>query len=302
MAKRTAQKRKARSSTAANNRSAVPLGHATTFGRADLLILLGLAIMTFAIYAQVIGHQFITLDDDSYIRENPMVNRGVTLAGLAWAFTTFYVANWHPLTWIAHMIDSQLFGMNAGGHLLVNALIHVVNTLLVFWFLLRTTHTRWPSALVAALFALHPLHVESVAWASERKDTLSAFFGLLSLIAYVRYAEAPSSGRYAWTSVTLALGLLAKPMLVTWPFVMLLLDYWPLRRFELTSRKEVATKLWLLVREKLPLFALVAASAVITSIAQSHGGAVRTFTDFPIVPRLSNALVSYAKYLVLTFW
>ncbi|MFZ3374209.1 MAG: hypothetical protein WA183_01490, partial [Chthoniobacterales bacterium] len=169
MAKRTAQKRKAGALTAANKRNAAPLRNATTFGRPDLLILLGLAVMTFAIYAQVIGHQFITLDDDSYIRENPMVNRGVTLAGLAWAFTAFYVANWHPLTWIAHMIDSQLFGMNAGGHLLVNALIHVANTVLVFWFLLRTTHARWPSALIAALFALHPLHVESVAWASERK-------------------------------------------------------------------------------------------------------------------------------------
>ena len=121
-----------------------------------------------------------------------MVSRGVTLAGLAWAFTTFHVANWHPLTWISHMIDCQLFGTNAGRHLLVNALIHVANTLLVFWFLLRATHARWPSALIAALFALHPLHVESVAWASERKDTLSTFFGLLSLIAYVRYAEAPS--------------------------------------------------------------------------------------------------------------
>jgi 4-amino-4-deoxy-L-arabinose transferase and related glycosyltransferases of PMT family len=188
------------------------------------------AVMTFGIYAQVIRHQFITLDDGWYIRDNPMVNRGVTLAGLAWAFTTFYRANWHPLTWIAHMIDSQLFGMSAGGHLLVNALIHVANTLLVFSFLSRTTHARWPSALVAALFALHPLHVESVAWAAERKDTLSTFFGLLSLISYTRYAEENSRKWYAWTVVTLALGLLAKPMLVTWPFVMLLLDYWPLRR------------------------------------------------------------------------
>src|SRR6059058_4059829 len=128
------------------------------------------------------------------------------------------------------MIDSQLFGTVAGGHLLVNALIHAANTLLLFWFLLRTTRARWSSALVAALFALHPLHVESVAWASERKDTLSTFFGLLSLIAYVRYAEGPSSSRYVWTAMTLALGLLAKPMLVTWPLVMLLLDYWPLRR------------------------------------------------------------------------
>ena len=302
MAKRTAQKRKAGGTAAANKRNAALLRNATTFGRPDLLILLGLAVMTFGIYAQVIGHQFITIDDPTYIQENSMVNRGVTRAGLAWAFTTFHAANWHPLTWIAHMIDSQFFGMNAGGHLLVNALIHVANTLLVFWFLLRTTHTRWPSALVAALFALHPLHVESVAWASERKDTLSTFFGLVSLLAYVRYAEAPSSSRYACTAITLALGLLAKPMLVTWPFVMLLLDYWPLRRFELTSRKEVATKLWLLVREKLPLFALVAASAVVTSIAQSHAGAVRTFGDIPIASRLSNAVVSYAKYLLLTFW
>jgi Flp pilus assembly protein TadD len=303
MAKRTAQKRKAVGFTAAKKRSAVPLSHATTFERPNLLILLGLAVMTFGIYAQVIGHQFITFDDDSYIKENPMVNRGVTLAGLAWAFTTFYRSNWHPLTWIAHMIDSQLFGLNAGGHLLVNALIHVANTLLVFWFLLRATHARWPSALVTALFALHPLHVESVAWASERKDTLSAFFGLLSLIAYVRYAEAPSSSRYAWTAITLALGLLAKPMLVTWPFVMLLLDYWPLRRLsQSTSRKNFLVSIVPLLREKLPLFALVTASAVITFVAQSHGGAVNTFADASVALRLSNALVSYAKYLLLTFW
>jgi tetratricopeptide (TPR) repeat protein len=311
MAKRTGRKRKVAGSTAANKRSAVPLRHATTFGRPDLLILLGLAVMTFAIYAQVMGHQFITLDDPTYIQENPMVNRGVTLAGLAWAFSTFHATNWHPLTWISHMIDCQLFGTNAGRHLLVNALIHVANTLLVFWFLLRTTHARWPSALVAALFALHPLHVESVAWASERKDTLSTFFGLLSLIAYVRYAEAPSSGRYAWTAITLALGLLAKPMLVTWPFVMLLLDYWPLRRLadpmakehpRRGSHREAATGIASLVWEKLPLFAIVVASAVITFVAQSHGRAVRTFADAPIALRLSNALVSYAKYLLLTFW
>jgi len=303
MAKRTAHKRKAVGfRTTAKARSAVPRSAATTFRQPDLLILLGLAVMTFVIYAQVIGHQFITLDDDAYIKGNVMVNRGVTLAGVAWAFSTFDQGNWHPLTWIAHMMDSQLFGMNAGGHLLVNALIHIANTLLVFWFLFRTTHARWPSALAAALFALHPLHVESVAWAAERKDTLSTFFGLLSLIAYVRYAKGPSIRRYAWVAITLVLGLLTKPMLVTWPFVMLLLDYWPLRRFDLTPRKEMATKLWPLLREKFPLFALVAASAVITTIAQSHGGAVRTFQDFPIALRLTNALVSYVKYLLLTFW
>src|SRR5437762_10915899 len=313
MAKRTAQKRKAVGFTAANGRTpkAFEVSHVTTFERPDVLILLGLAMVTFGIYAQVIGHRFITFDDPTYIQENPMVNRGVTLAGLAWAFTTFYAGNWHPLTWIAHMIDSQLFGMIAGGHLLVNALIHAANTLLVFWLLLRTTHARWPSALVAALFALHPLHVESVAWASERKDTLSTFFGLLSLIAYVRYAEAPSIRRYAWVAITLALGLMAKSMLVTWPFVMLLLDYWPLGRLadpigkdhqRSASHREAATGIGSLVWEKLTLFALVAASAVVTSVAQSRAGAVQTFTEVPIALRLSNALVSYAKYLLLAFW
>ena len=307
MAKRTARKRKTARTVAANARSAVRLSHLPTFGRPDLLILLGLAVVTFALYAQVIGHQFITLDDPTYIQENPMVNHGVTLAGLAWAFTTFHAANWHPLTWISHMIDCQLFGTNAGSHLLVNALIHVANTLLVFWFLLRTTHARWPSALVAALFALHPLHVESVAWASERKDTLSTFFGLLSLIAYSRYAEAPAINRYIWTAITLALGLLTKPMLVTWPFVMLLLDYWPLGRVNAElARRSLGGRGWPVVRglvvEKIPLFALVAASAVMTLIAQSHGGAVRTLAAAPVALRLSIALVSYAKYLLLTFW
>jgi protein O-mannosyl-transferase len=305
MAKRTAQKRKAAGLTAANRRKAVPLSQAATFGRPDLLILLGLAVMTFAMYAQVVGHQFITLDDPTYIQENPMVNPGITRTGLAWAFTTFHAANWHPLTWISHMIDCQLFGISGGRHLLMNALIHVANTLLVFWFLFRTTHARWPSALVAALFALHPLHVESVAWASERKDTLSTFFGMLSLVAYVRYAEAPSISRYVWTAIALALGLLAKPILVTWPFVMLLIDYWPLRRFRAATsarRSEAATELWPLLREKLPFFALAAASSIMTLIAQSRGGAVRTLAHEPIALRLSNALVSYAKYLVLTFW
>src|SRR6476469_7184233 len=302
MAKRTARKRKPALVAEAKQQSVIPVSENIRLNRSDLVILLGLVVMTLGIYAQVIGHQFITLDDPTYIRENPNVNRGVTLAGLAWAFTTFHAANWHPLTWVSHMIDCQLFGTNAGRHLLVNTLIHAANALLICYFLLRTTHARWPSALVAALFALHPLHVESVAWASERKDTLSTFFGLLSLIAYVRYAEARSIRRYAWVAITLAVGLLAKPMLVTWPFVMLLLDYWPLGRFDFTSRREVATKVWPLVREKIPLLVLVAASAVVTSIAQSHAGAVRTLTEFPFTLRLSNALVSYAKYLLLTFW
>jgi tetratricopeptide (TPR) repeat protein len=288
MAKHTARTRQAK--------------HDTIFSTADWLIGAGLAVVTLAIYAQVAGHQFITLDDDVYIKDNPMVNRGVTLSRIAWAFTTFHQANWHPLTWISHMIDSQVFGMNAGGHLLVNALIHVANTSLLFWFLLRTTHARWPSALVAALFALHPLHVESVAWAAERKDTLSTFFGLLSLIAYARYAEAPSRKWYAWTAIALLLGLMAKPVLVTWPFVMLLLDYWPFRRFQASEERDRWSAFRGIVLEKIPLFAIAAASCVITFIAQARGGTVRTFADAPVTLRLSNALVSYAKYLLLTFW
>src|SRR6058998_1443802 len=257
MAKRIAQKRKAVGFTAANERTpkAFEVSRVTTFERPDLLILLGLAIVTFGIYAQVIGHHFITFDDPTYIQENPMVNRGVTLAGLAWAFTIFYAGNWHPLTWIAHMIDSQLFGMIAGGHLLVNALIHAANTLLLFWFHLRTTHARWSSALVAALFALHPLHVESVAWASERKDTLSAFFGLLTFLSYLCYSEARSMVRLGLVALTLACGLMAKSMLVTWPFLLLLLDFWPLRRLQLNGAvrwKERIAALWPLLREKLP--------------------------------------------------
>jgi tetratricopeptide (TPR) repeat protein len=336
MAKQTAQKREAAGFDAANEQTpkAFEVSHVTTFERPDLLILLGLAVVTFGIYAQVIGHHFINLDDPAYITENAMVNRGVTLDGLAWAFTTFHFGYWHPLTWIAHMIDSQLFGMFAGGHLLVNALFHVADTLLIFWFLLRTTHWRWPSALVAALFALHPSHVESVAWACELKSTLSTFFGLLSLIAYVRYAEAPSIRRYAWVAIMLAFGLLAKPMLVTWPFVMLLLDYWPLGRLAavIPSKVEAATQpsqvarpgfpsrresskliprgpstslgmtIRKLVVEKLPLFVLVTASAVVTTISASRNGAVRTLAREPIALRLSNALVSYANYLRRAFW
>src|SRR5438067_8041044 len=325
MAKRTAQKKKAVSVTAPNERSpdsesfreqgAFEVSHVIRLERPDLIILLGLAVVTFGIYAQLIGHRFIHLDDPAYITENSMVNRGVTLDGLAWAFTTFHVGYWHPLTWIAHMIDSQLFGMFAGGHLLVNALFHVADTLLIFWFLFRTTHARWSSALVAGLFALHPLHVESVAWACELKSTLSTFFGLLSLIAYARYAEAPSIRRYAWVAIMLAFGLLAKPMLVTWPFVMLLLDYWPLRRS--CSHGPVAranrdapqgrgysafAQTWRgLVVEKLPLFVLVTASAVVTTISASRNGAVLTLRE-PIALRLSNALVSYANYLRHAFW
>ena len=273
--------------------------------RHDLWIALALAVATLAVYAQVIGHQFITLDDDLYIRDNPIVARGLTLSGIVWAFTTFHAANWHPLTWLSHMLDCQLFGLNAGGHLFVNALIHVANTLLLFLFLKRVTRTTWRSAIVAALFALHPLHVESVAWAAERKDTLSTFFGLLCLLAYARYVEKPSRKKYVLVAAWLFLGLMVKPMLVTWPFVLLLLDYWPLRRLEWRPADGIKrfAQDWLpLVREKLPLFCLIVPSMVVTYIAQAHGGAVAGLVIAPLSSRLANSLVSYANYLCMTVW
>lgn len=264
-----------------------------------------LAVATLAVYGQVISHQFINLDDDLYVRDNPMVIGGLTLKGMTWAFTTFHSANWHPLTWLSHMVDSQLFGRNAGGHLVVNALVHLSNTLLLFVFLKRVTGVSWRSAIVAALFALHPLHVESVAWAAERKDLLSTFFGLLCLLAYVRYVEKPSRKKYALVAVWLTLGLIAKPMLVSWPLVLLLLDYWPLRRLEWRAADGIKrfAKDWLpLVREKLPLFCLIVPSMVVTYIAQAHSSAVSSLIAVPLSWRLANSLVSYAKYLFLSFW
>ena len=282
-----------------------PAQPASVSSRNDILIAIALALATLAVYGQVKNHQFISLDDDLYIVNNPMIAKGLTLEGIKWAFATFHASNWHPLTWISHMFDSQLFGLVAGWHLLVNALIHVLNTLLLYFFLSRVTAARWQSAVVAALFALHPLHVESVAWAAERKDTLSAFFGLLTLLAYARYTEARSWKRYGLVALTLGLGLMAKPMLVTWPFVLLLLDWWPLGRLEWKPAdgiKSLPKTLLPLVREKIPLFLMVAASMVLTYLAQSRGGAVRALVEEPLSMRIANAIVSYAKYILLTFW
>jgi Flp pilus assembly protein TadD len=271
-----------------------------SLGRADLWIALALGVITIAVYSQVLTHQFINFDDDTYIWANPVVIAGLTSRGFAWAFTTFHCANWHPLTWFSHMADSQLFGLRAGGHLFVNSLLHVANVALLFLFLRRVTRTRWQSAIIAALFALHPLHVESVAWASERKDTLSTAFGLLCLLAYGRYVLAPSWKKYTLVALYLALGLMAKPMLVTWPFILLLLDYWPFNRFARQGNFSPGT-VWPLIREKLPLFLLVVPSICVTYIAQAHGGAVSGLTIEPLSWRLANALRSYAKYLFLTF-
>jgi protein O-mannosyl-transferase len=274
-----------------------------SFGRNELLMAAALAVATLAVYGQVVSHQFINLDDDLYIVDNPMVSRGLTLKGIAWAFTTFQDQYWHPLSWLSNMVDCQIFGLNAGGHLLVNVLIHVSNTLLLFLFLKRITGASWRSAIVAALFALHPLEVESVAWAIERKNTLSTLFGLLSLLAYARYAEAPSWRRYALVALWLGLGLMSKPTLVTWPFVLLLLDYWPLRRLEWQPADGSGrfAKAWVpLIREKLPLFCLVAASLVVAYLAHSSAGPRALVASFP--QRLSNGFVSYGKYLLSIAW
>jgi len=276
-----------------------------SLGLRELWIAVALGLGTLAVYGQVITHQFITFDDDLYIWNNPMVAAGLTFQGVTWAFTALDSGMWHPLTWLSHMTDSQLFGLKAGGHLFMNALIHVANTLLLFFFLRRVTGSQWRSAIVAALFALHPLHVESVAWASERKDTLSTFFGLLCLLAYASYVEKPSFRKYALVFVWLVLGLMAKPMLVTWPFVLLLLDYWPLRRVESKPGEtfaQFAKKWWPFIREKLPLFVLIAGFVVVTYTTQAHEGAVADVTAAPLSWRLANSLASFAKYLLLFFW
>ena len=280
---------------------------APTAERRTLLLCAGLIISTVAVYGQVIGHQFINLDDDRYIYENPMVTTGLTAKGVAWAFTTFHASNWHPLTWLSHMLDVQMFGLSPGPHLAVNVFFHLLNTLLVLIVLLRMTNRLWRSALVAALFALHPMHVESVAWAAERKDVLSAFFALLSLLAYIRYTQSATTNwkRFLPVTLLLALSLLAKPMFVTWPFVLLLLDYWPLHRLKWRpddGLPQLGKRLVPLAREKIAFFLLAAASIVITYVAQSRGGAVRAFTDAPISLRLLNALVSYSRYLVTLVW
>jgi tetratricopeptide (TPR) repeat protein len=295
-----------------------------TMRRPSMLCLL-LALCTFAVFLPVARQGFVNYDDSDYVTENSHVLGGLKWANIVWAFTTGHASNWHPLTWLSHMLDCQLFGHAAGPQHLVSVGFHVANTLLLLLLLRRMTGALWRSALVAALFALHPLHVESVAWASERKDVLSGFFFLLTLGAYVRYVEvqspkskaqspstasnkAPSpsrityhASRYFVLSLSLfALGLMSKPMLVTLPFVLLLMDYWPLHRFEPSTLNPQPSTLLRLVVEKAPFFLLAAASSVITFIVQRKGGAVST--SLTVGARIANALVSYIRYIGKTFW
>lgn len=256
-------------------------------------IAVGLAALVTWVYLPVRGFEFVNYDDPSYVADNPIVRAGLTWHGLAWAFTTFLTGNWHPLTWLSHMLDVDLFGVDPGSHHLVNLALHAANSALLFLVLLRATAQRWRSALAAALFAVHPLHVESVAWISERKDLLSALFGLLAILAYVGYARRPSLGRYAAVAALLASSLACKPMLVTLPVALLLLDWWPLRR---------RAPLTALVREKVPLLLLVAASSAVTFLAQRSGGAVWTLEGLAIPARLANAVLSYGGYLAKAVW
>ncbi len=250
-----------------------------------------LVIATLAIYSQTFAYGFVAYDDDKYVYENAVLRAGLTGVNLAWALTTFYFANWSPLTWISYLTDIQLFGLNAGEMHAVNVLLHVLTTLLLFLALVRMTRQPWRCALVAGLFALHPLNVQSVAWISDRKDVLSAFFAALTLFLYAGYARAPSALRYISVALALALSLMAKTMAVTLPFALLLLDFWPLGRL---GRRAVL--------EKVPLVAMAAIAGVLTFLAQRSYGAVVVLQHLPFSGRAANAIVSYVAYIAKAVW
>jgi protein O-mannosyl-transferase len=258
-----------------------------------------LVAITAAIYLQVTSFDFINFDDPAYVYENDVVQQGVTWQGIVWSFVREHASNWHPLTWISHMVDAQLYGLRAGGHHLTNVILHTITGVLLFLFLNRVTRAVWRSAFVAALFLWHPMHVESVAWISERKDVLSALFFVLTLMAYARYAESKTSGSrfYICSLLFFTLGLLAKSMLVTLPFVLLLLDVWPLQRWR--ADKQTTAQL---IREKIPFFILSIASSIATYVAQKTSGAVAPLDRLPFADRLGNALLSYTLYVEKLFW
>jgi len=267
---------------------------------APLWISGALAIAVMAVFGQTLRHDFLFYDDPEYITLNAMVSQGLTLEGLSWSLTAIVGNTWLPLTLISHMIDVQLFGMRPGLHHLGNVLLHAANAALAFAALRRLTGNLWKSALVAALFALHPLRAESVAWAAERKDVLSAFFFFLGLWAYARYSETLRMRDYALVAGSLALGLSAKPMLVTFPFVLLLVDFWPLRRVAVPGEHEGRRALRGLILEKLPLFAIVAAASAMTLWSQSRTGATASLDEFSLRVRFANAIASCGIYLMQT--
>ena len=273
-----------------------------------ICMLLGFAILI--IYWQVISFDFVNFDDPAYVISNNIVKQGITLEGIKWAFSSFvYVSYWHPITWISHMLDIQLFGMNSGMHHFTNVIFHILNSMLLFIVLEKMTGALWRSAVVAFLFALHPLHVESVAWISERKDVLSTFFWMLTMMGYLWYVHHPSVRRYLTVIFFYILGLMSKPMLVTLPFVLLLLDYWPLNRLDLDPSGGMGKKHELrshgicwsriprLIVEKIPMIVLAVLSSSLTIIVQHKVGALKSFKIFPFSVRISNAIISYVAYL-----
>jgi tetratricopeptide (TPR) repeat protein len=276
-----------------------PTLHSGTVGLNDRWTVFGvcifLAAITWAVFGQTLRHGFVNFDDNDYVYQNLVVQKGLTLQGIVWAFTHVYAANWHPLTWISHMLDCQFYGLNPGGHHFTNVLLHTTTSILLFLLLWQMTGFLWRSAFVAAVFAIHPLRVESVAWVAERKDVLSGVFFMLTLGAYVRYARGPwSAARYGLVVALFALGLMSKPMLVTLPFVLLLLDYWPLNR--LGDRRIVKR----VILEKLPLLGLAAASCAVTLFAQTNALAPLDQISFPM--RMGNALIAYVIYIGQMFW
>jgi len=271
-----------------------------------ILVCLALVVLTLTVYMQVGSHQFIIFDDDTYVTQNEHVANGITVPNIVWAFTSVEEGNWHPVTWLSHMADVQLYGINARGHHLTNVAIHIASSLLLLCLLLRMTGSLWRSSFVAALFALHPLHVESVAWVAERKDVLSAFFWCLTLLFYCEYARKRKSGMYLLSLFSFMLGLMSKPMLVTLPIVMLLIDSWPLDRYsmdeQVQGRSQLLRKVIVLIREKIPFLACSLFSGVITIYAQHKGGATSGLDTVPFLFRMENALVAYVTYLEKTLW
>jgi len=264
-------------------------------------ILLGalLVLATLLLYGRATHHEFLAFDDSPYVTRNIHVNTGLNLGNVAWAFTAFHEANWHPLTWLSHMADCQLFGLKSGPPHFVNVALHAINVLLLFWLLEAATGAVWRSFLVTALFAVHPLNVETVAWVAQRKSLLCTLFSLLTIAAYGGYVRRPDWKKYLIVVATFALALLSKPMAISLPLVLLLLDYWPLQRFEDLpfQRKWVQLSV-----EKLPLLLLSAASSAVTMLAQRAGGAVADSSALPLSERLGNAIVSYVAYTGKTVW
>jgi len=269
------------------------------------VVFLLIAVSTFLAYSSVSTFEFNDYDDVLYVTGNDLVKRGITAEGVATAFIKPMAANWHPVTMISHMLDVELFGMNAGAHHLINVCFHLANSLQLFWVLLKMTRQLWPSAAVALLFAVHPLHVESVAWVAERKDVLSGFFAVLTLWAYARYAARARVLDYLLVLFFFTVGLLSKPMLVTLPVLLLFLDYWPLSRLPFspeTSESFPRQPFRRVLLEKIPLLLLVLASSVATIVAQSRVGAIAPLGHFPLSVRLANAIVSYVRYLSKMLW